>query len=88
MTIEIQRPELEALIFDRMQSGAFASVEDVLLQALKASPVPSRESGTPQNNESCDSTSADLIAAMQASPYKEINLEPSRDGMPVRNVAF
>ena len=29
---------------------------------------------------------ADLIAAMQASPYKEIDLEPERLRMPVRDV--
>jgi hypothetical protein len=40
MTIEIQRPELEALIRERMKSGAFQNVEDVLMQALKASPAP------------------------------------------------
>ena len=27
-----------------------------------------------------------LIAAMQASPYREIDLEPARAGMPVRDV--
>jgi hypothetical protein len=41
MTIEIQRPELEALIRERMESGAFQNVEDVLMQALKASPANS-----------------------------------------------
>lgn len=37
MTIEIRQPELEALIQQRMDTGAFSDVEDVLLQALKAS---------------------------------------------------
>jgi antitoxin VapB len=31
---------------------------------------------------------ADLVAAMQASPYKEIGLEPERRPMPVREVRF
>jgi antitoxin VapB len=31
---------------------------------------------------------ADLVAAMQASPYKEIDLEPERGRMPVREVEF
>jgi len=35
MTIKIKNPELEALIRERMESGAFQNVEDVLLQALK-----------------------------------------------------
>ena len=38
MTIEIRQPELEALIRQRMDSGAFRSVEDVLMQALKSLP--------------------------------------------------
>ena len=31
---------------------------------------------------------ADLVAAMQASPYKEISLEPARDRTTVRDVTF
>lgn len=38
MTIEIHRPELEALIRERLTSGTFQDVEDVLMQALKSSP--------------------------------------------------
>ena len=40
MTIEIHQPELEALIQHRMETGRFATVEDVLLQALQTSPEP------------------------------------------------
>ena len=39
MMIEIQKPELEALIHERMQSGKFEDIEDVLMQALKSIPV-------------------------------------------------
>ena len=35
MTIEIKRPEIEALIQERLQSGGFDSVEDVLFDALE-----------------------------------------------------
>ena len=35
MTIEIKRPEIEALIEHRLQSGGFDSVEDVLFDALE-----------------------------------------------------
>src|SRR5580704_13518617 len=31
---------------------------------------------------------ADLVAAMQASPYKETSLEPDRARMPVREIEF
>lgn len=37
MTIQIQQPELEALIEQRMATGHFRNVEDVLLAALKDS---------------------------------------------------
>jgi hypothetical protein len=87
MTIEIQRPELEALILERMQLGAFATVEDALLQALKSAPLPSGQ-GASVSNETPGPTGADLVAVMQASPYKEIALEPSRHPMTVRDVAF
>lgn len=42
MTIEIRQPELEALIQQRMDSGAFRNVEDVLMQALKSLPPADR----------------------------------------------
>ena len=75
MTIEISRPEVEALILERMKSGAFSSAEDVILHALRSSKPESR-------------TGAALIAAMQASPHKEIEIEASRGPMPVRDVSI
>jgi prevent-host-death family protein len=35
-----------------------------------------------------DLTGESLIAAMQASPYRDIDLEPNRTAMPVREVLF
>lgn len=35
MTIQINRPEIEALIQQRLHSGGFDSVEDVLFDALE-----------------------------------------------------
>jgi len=35
MTIQITRPEIEALIQQRLHSGAFENVEDVLFDALE-----------------------------------------------------
>ena len=37
MTIQITRPEVEALINKRLQSGQFKDAEDVTLQALRSS---------------------------------------------------
>jgi hypothetical protein len=86
MTIEIQKPELVALILERMQKGGFASIEDALMQALEAAPMVAEHQG-----ESCDKrTGADLIAALQSSPSRELDIEPSRFrlSMPARDVNF
>ena len=84
MTIEIHRPELEALIIERMKVSGYENVEDVLMEALEtfraADPKPTFEKET--------LTGADLIAALQASPYRELDIEPTRHRMPVRDVEF
>jgi hypothetical protein len=36
MTIEITRPEIETLIQERLQSGAFTDAEDVILRVLRS----------------------------------------------------
>ncbi len=36
MTIQITKPEIEALIEQRLRSGAFKDAEDVILQALQS----------------------------------------------------
>jgi hypothetical protein len=87
MTIEIHRPELEALIRERMKTGGFRNVEDVLLQALRSSPLPVGQHAEPRE-EASPATGADLVAALQASPYKEIELESLRDRLPVRDSSF
>jgi hypothetical protein len=86
VTIEIHRPELEALILERMKRGAFQNAEDALMQALTSSPLPTEEGAvkTPETSR----TGADLIAAIQASPYREISIEPARYRLPVRDVVF
>jgi len=86
MTIEIQKPELEALILGRVQKGGFASVEYALMQALEASPMVAEHPVESRERR----TGAELIAALQASPYRELDIEPSRFrlSMPVRDVTF
>ena len=49
MNIQITRPEVEALINERLETGAFKDAEDVILQALQSSeperqPAPSGKS--------------------------------------------
>jgi hypothetical protein len=85
MTIEIHRPELEALILERMQSGAFQNVEDVLIEALKSAPPPAERAGAPK---ACAHTGAELVAAMQSSPYQDIDLTPQPYRLPVRDVVL
>ena len=41
MTIQITKPEVEALINQRLQSGVFKDAEDVILKALQSSPPTS-----------------------------------------------
>lgn len=86
MTIEIRRPELEALILQRMKSGGFHSVEDVLMQALKASPGVAEHEETSRDQR----TGSDLIAASQGSPHRELDIEPPRFRLclPARDVTF
>ena len=50
MTIEIHRPELEALILERIKRGSFRDVEDVLMQAL-TSTAPRNEQPVSSTNE-------------------------------------
>lgn len=76
MTIEITSPDLEALIQERMQAGAFKNPEDLIREALRYSPLDTR-------------TGAALIEAMQACPYPEVDIEPERVPSPlVRDVTF
>ncbi len=72
MTIEISKPELEALIQRRLQTGAFENVEDMLLQALNASPpvLPCAERSTEAKNL------ADLFAD---SPFAGLDMDFERD---------
>lgn len=75
MTIEISNPEVQELIEKRMRSGGFSNPEAVILHALRTSSSAGR-------------TGAALIAAMQASPHKDIEIEPSRGPAPVRDVSL
>ena len=73
MHIEITRPEVEALILDRIGRSSGADPQEIRFQALQQSEL-SRQTG------------AALVEAMQASPYKEIDIEPSRVRLNVRDV--
>lgn len=76
MTIDIQEPELEALIQQRMSSGRYRNVEDVLLQALIS---PEKASGP-----SVPLRSLDEVFAMVRGLADDLDL--SRDPTPDRLV--
>ena len=57
MTIQITKPEVEALIKARLQSGRFRDAEDVILQALQSSTTESPATET-QRDEAIESLKA------------------------------
>ncbi len=76
MTIQIIRPEVEALINERLQSGAFKDAEEVILQALQSSQCPPSQADAPV---------AKSIEELFA-PLRGLNIEFSRNpstGRPV-----
>ncbi len=76
MTIEINSPELEELIRQRMQSGAFQYPEDLIREVLRPFGPETR-------------TGAALIEAMQACPHPDVEIESPRVLSPlVRDVTF
>lgn len=77
MTIEIKEPELEALIRQRIESGAFQSVEEILWQGLKTL-GPKAEQPAPA------SKAKDLVELF--APLRGLNLDFGRNpstGRPV-----
>lgn len=60
MNIEINRPELEALIQKRLQSGVFDSIEEILFRALEAQ--DEREDWL-QNNKEASNDKIELAMA-------------------------
>ncbi len=71
MTIEIHQPELEALIQQRMASGRFQSVEDVLMAALKSSPDGDEQMTTGQPKQN-------FAQFLMESPLRDSGLELER----------
>jgi predicted nucleic acid-binding protein len=60
------------------------------MQALETAPVPETRAFTPEGDSRSampeKPTGAELIAAIQRSPYRELEIEPERNRMPVRGV--
>ena len=83
MTIEIHQPELEALIQQRMASGAFHDVEDVLIYALKSAPPVDVSAKAPKQ------TLDEMFAkARGLLTEEEVDTVFLRDTSPGRTVTF
>jgi hypothetical protein len=79
-------PELEAkLTYSAARQGQNPDelVQDVLTRYFEEA-APLMEVGQRLNGRS----GAALIEAMQASPYKDVDLEPRRDRLPVRDAVL
>ena len=66
-------PEQEAFIQQRVRAGRFTTADKAVQEAVAL--LEEQESGSAAANGVMGSA---LVAAMQASPYKDIDLEPAR----------
>jgi hypothetical protein len=79
MTIQITKPEVEALINQRLQTGSFKDAEDVVFHALQSSPPTA--AATPQPDAPPAKNIVELFA-----PLRGLNLDFGRNlstGRPV-----
>jgi len=74
MMIQITRHEVEALINERLQNGAFKDAEDVILQALRSS-RPTPPDAQPEK---------DIVELF--APLRGLNLDFSRNSAGARPV--
>jgi hypothetical protein len=76
MNIEITRPEVEALIQQRLRSGGFSTPEDMIFQALRAF-----ENKQPQEAAQRGTEFANLSDLLLHSPFAgaDLDFERSRD---------
>ena len=90
-------PDQEAFISRRVRSGRFATADDAvreavsLLKTREAANDPEEASSSTRSDEQVTAqelTGESLIVAMQASPYREIELEPYRPSLPVRDITL
>jgi Arc/MetJ-type ribon-helix-helix transcriptional regulator len=91
MNLEIHKPELLQRVNAHIQAGHFHDADEVLEEALDALEERATAPSGGQAAKSDDRrTGADLIAALQASPYRDLDIEPARFrlSMPVRDVTF
>lgn len=76
MNVTVEIPDDRAARFEAQAQAQGLSVDQWLLDLA--------DKNTPKALG--HRTGADLVAVMQASPYREIEIEPSRSRLPVRDV--
>jgi hypothetical protein len=72
MTIKIQNPDLVQRLATHIRTGGFHDADELIEKALDA--LDEHKSATPQTTE----TGSVVLAALQASPYPNIELTPHR----------
>jgi Arc/MetJ-type ribon-helix-helix transcriptional regulator len=72
MNLEIHKPELMERVNAHIQTGHFHDVDEVLEKALDA--LDQQTAAAAPTGETC----AVILKALQASPYREIDLTPAR----------
>ena len=72
MTIQITKPEVEALINQRLQTGGFKDAEDVVWQALQS--LPPRAAATPPSDAPVAKDMVELFA-----PLRGLNIDFEAD---------
>jgi len=70
MQFEIHKPELQQRVREQIQSGQFQDVDELLTKALDALDEQAGTAPAPS------ATGAVVLAALQASPHREIDLTP------------
>jgi hypothetical protein len=78
MTVIIRLSDEQAMALEAKAAAEGLTVEQWIQKLAESGPKPSY--GT--------RTGADLIAALQASPYRDIDIEPERYRLPVRGVSL
>lgn len=73
MNLEIHKPELVQRVNARIRTGQFHDTDELIEKALDA--LDEHTTASPARDTR---TGADLIAALQASPDRELEIEPPR----------
>jgi hypothetical protein len=76
MQLEINSPELKALIAERLESGGSQMIEEILLRALSAAPAQSRADVKASHRQTGKKSLPELFAG---SPFRGIDLDIQRD---------